>query len=216
MRPRPKGVKKVEIAQAVGYHQIVELLYRDPPYERATDKLAIHILELDKYRETDKDSTATPLRCWLTAICRSQDEKKPLTEVVKMDEELQEFYDIDPGFAQFVERHEAVAAMPEIRKAYRRREYDQMLDRLDEERRAAQLEAQLSESMAVGEAVGESRGVAIGEARGVVIGEARGEDRIKQIVILFMQDKSPSEISDELCISLEKVTDTLQELGLLE
>ena len=117
-----------------------------------------------------------------------------------MDEELQEFYDIDPVFAQFVERHEAVAAMPEIRKAYRRWEYDMMLDRLDEERRAAQLDAQLAESMAVGEA----RGVAIGEVR------------IKQIVILFMQNKSPSEISNELCISLEKVTDTLHELGLLD
>ena len=65
-------------------------------------------------------SLTAPLRCWLTAICRSQDEKKPLMEVVKMEPELQEYYDNDAGFAQFVQRHGVVAAMPDIHKAYRR------------------------------------------------------------------------------------------------
>jgi len=81
-------------------HQVVELLYREPPYERATDKLFMHNLELDKFRKVGEGVPATPLWCWLAAICRSQDEKKPLTEVVKMDTDLQAYYDKDPGFAQ--------------------------------------------------------------------------------------------------------------------
>ena len=67
-----------------------------------------------------------------------------------MDPELQEYYDNDPGFAQFVQRHGAVAAMPDIRKAYRRWEYDVILDRLDEERRVAEVETRLAESEAKG------------------------------------------------------------------
>ena len=124
---------------------MVELLYREPPQERATDRLAVHNLELDKYRKTNRDNPATPLECWLTAICRSQDGRKPLPEVVKMDEVLQEFYENDPGFAQFVDRHGIVSAMPDVRTAYRKWEYDLMLDRLDEERRAAKIEAQMDE-----------------------------------------------------------------------
>ena len=135
-----------------GFHQVVELAYREPPYQRATDKLTIHNLELDKFRETDIDKMTNPLRCWLTAVCISQDEKKPLMEVVKMKLELQAYYDNDPGFAQFVDRHGIVAAMPEVRKAYRRWEYDLILYRLDEERRTKQHEMQLVVSKAEGKA----------------------------------------------------------------
>jgi len=135
-----------------GFHQVAEVSYREPPYQRATDKFAMHNIELDKYRRTCIDNPATPLQCWLTAICRSQDKKKPLMEVVKMEHELQAYYNSDPGFAQFVERHGAVASMPDVRKAYRRWEYDIILDRLDEERRAAEMEARLAESEAKGKA----------------------------------------------------------------
>ena len=133
-----------------GYHQIVEMLYREPPYQRATDKLQIHNLELDKFRKNRKAVPETPLECWLTAICISQDERKPLTEVVEMDPKLKELYESDPGFAQFVERHGLVASMPELRKAYRRWEYDIMLDRLDEERRNEEVNMRVAEGKAEG------------------------------------------------------------------
>jgi len=143
-----------------GFHQVVEMLYREPPYQRATDKLLIHNLELDKYRKMGIKKPTTPLQCWLTAICRSQDEKKPLMEIVKMEPELQEYYDKDPGFAQFVQRHGVVAAMPDIRKAYRRWEYDVILDRLDEERREAEMEMKLAESRSEGKIEGKIEGKA--------------------------------------------------------
>ena len=49
-----------------------------------------------------------------------------------MDSQLQAFYEEDPGFAQFVNRHGYVASSPEVRKAYRRWEADMMLDKLEE------------------------------------------------------------------------------------
>ena len=146
------NILEKSIRDVGGFHQVVELAYREPPYQCATDRLAIHNLELDKYRKTEIDNLTNPLRCWLTAICISQNLKKPLMEVVKMKPELQDYYDEDPGFAQFVDRHGVVAAMPEVRRAYRRWEYDLMLDRLDEERRAEQHEIQLLASEAKGEA----------------------------------------------------------------
>ena len=183
------------IRKTGGFHQVVELLYKEPPYERATDKLSIHNLELDKFRKMEKleeEKAGTPLRCWLSAICRSQDTKKPMTEVVKMDPELQAYYDIDPGFAQFVERHGVVAAMPDIRNAYRRWEYDQILDRLDEERRVAEHKAEVAE------------------------GELRGEATATKIMKLFIQKKQPEEISTELSIPIKKVTSILKESGLID
>ena len=131
---------------------MAELLYREPPQERATDRLAVHNLELDKYRKTNLDNPTSPLECWLTAICRSQDGRKPLPEVVKMDAELKTSYDSDPGFAQFVDRHGVVSATPEVRRAYRKWEYDLILDRLDEERSAARIAEQMARSRAEGEA----------------------------------------------------------------
>ena len=68
-----------------------------------------------------------------------------MTVVVKMDPELQAYYDNDPGFAQFVERHGVVAVMPGISSAYRWWEYDQILDSLDEERHVVEHEAQVAE-----------------------------------------------------------------------
>ena len=176
------------LREAGGFHQVVELLYREPPYQRATDKLLIHNLELDKYRRAGYERQATPLQCWLTAICRSQDEKKTLTEVVEMDPELQDYYDNDPGFAQFVRRHGEVAAMPDVRKAYRRWEYDLILDRLDEERREADMAAQL----------------AVSEARGVTIGR---DNRDMEIALKAFASLNSGK-------SLAEITGTLKEFGI--
>ncbi|MCL2165533.1 MAG: hypothetical protein FWH55_14370, partial [Oscillospiraceae bacterium] len=63
------------------------------------------IIQFDPGNELDEWITPTPLSDpVLTAIFQN--------------------YENDPGFAQFVQRHSAVASMPDIRKAYRRWEYD--------------------------------------------------------------------------------------------
>ena len=87
-----------------------------------------------------------------------------LEEVVEMDIQLQEFKELDAGFAQFVERHGYVAGTPEVRHAYRRWEYDQILNKLEEERIAARYAAEMSESNAISEARGEAKGKAEGIA----------------------------------------------------
>ena len=87
-----------------------------------------------------------------------------------MDSSLQAYYEQDAGFAQFVSRHGAVASSPEIRKAYRRWEYDLMLDRLEEERKAEKKLLEISESRAEGKAEGKAEGLAEGKAEGLAEG----------------------------------------------
>ena len=143
-----KAVRKIG-----GFHQVVELSYREPPYERASDKFELHNLELDKFRKLHLEKPTKPLHLWLTALCRAQDTKTTMMEVVKMDAQLQTFFDSDPGFAQFVNRHETVVAMPDVRKAYRLWEYEQLINELERQR----LEAK---SRAEGEAIGVAKGEA--------------------------------------------------------
>ena len=149
--PRVIAVNILENAiRATGsFHQVVDMAYREPPYERATDRLEIHNLQLDRFMKELKNKTPiNPLQFWLTALCRAQDKKISLREVVKMDAQLQTFYDHDPGFAQFVDRYGTVSSLPEVRKAYRRWEYDLMLDKLEEETKAARHEARIAEERA--------------------------------------------------------------------
>ncbi|MCL1913018.1 MAG: hypothetical protein FWG10_03835 [Eubacteriaceae bacterium] len=180
-----------------GFHQVVEMLYREPPYERATDRLQIHNLELDKYRKA-VDEPASPLQCWLSAICRSQDSQKPLKEVVEMDPKLNEYACHDEGFAQFIERHGFVAATPEVRKAYRRWQYDVMLDKLHEERMAQEQERQLAEGIA--EAKIEAR------AEGKAEGRAEGKEEIIRLLIANeIPDVFLEKMAAEAGISKEKL-----------
>jgi hypothetical protein len=115
------------------FHQIADITYREEPRERATEKFEIHNLELPRFRKLEPNFK-NPLHCWLTAVCRAQEQEKPMKEVVEMDTNLKEYYDVDPGFAQFVDRHGVVAASPEVRKAYRRWQYEQVLAELEAER----------------------------------------------------------------------------------
>ena len=108
---------------------------------------------------------------------------KPLTEVVEMDPDLQKYCDIDPGFAQFVERHGRVAALPDMLKAYRRWEIDLACDNLDEERRNAEIE----ERLATSEAKGIDKGIA----------KSQMENAIK-ILTMMKQGSSSSEVYDML------------------
>ena len=77
-----------------------------------------------------------------------------------MDAALQEYYRNNPGFAQFADRQAQVSAEPEVRQAYRRWQYEQVIDALEKERLIDE---------------GEARGRAEGEARGLAEGEARGK-----------------------------------------
>ena len=151
------------IRKTGGYHQVIELTYREAPHERATDRLTIHNLELDKFRKEEREGRLTPLQCWLMALHRAQDGKKLLSEVVEMDKQLKAYYDSDPGFAQFVDRHGAVADLPEIRQAYRRWQYDVICDALDKQRRDEEHKAQLERSKAEGRAEGKAEGRSEGE-----------------------------------------------------
>jgi predicted transposase/invertase (TIGR01784 family) len=76
-------------ARGKNFHQVAELIYREGPWERATDKIEIHNLELTKFRRQTPD-LGNPLHCWLTAICRAQDQEISVKEVVKMDAGLME------------------------------------------------------------------------------------------------------------------------------
>jgi predicted transposase/invertase (TIGR01784 family) len=140
-------------ANGVNFHQVAELTYREEPRERATDKFEIHNLELKKFRRSEPD-LSKPLHCWLTAVCRAQDEEKSLKEVVGMDTTLQEYYKSNPGFAQFTDRHDRVSAEPEVRRDYRRWQYEQMVNALEKRRI-------VEESEVRGEARGEARGRAL-------------------------------------------------------
>ena len=91
-----------------------------------------------------------------------------------MDVQLQDFKELDAGFAQFVQRHGYVAGTPEVRHAYRRWEYDQILNKLEEERIAARQAAELAEGIAEGIAEGKAEGIAEGKAEGIAEGRAEG------------------------------------------
>jgi predicted transposase/invertase (TIGR01784 family) len=134
------------------FHQVAELTYREEPRERATDKFEIHNLELKKFRRIEPD-LRKPLHCWLTAVCKAQDEQKSLKEVVELDARLEEYYRSNPGFAQFTDRHALVSAEPEVRRDYRRWQYEQMVNALERDRLAKENEAK-------GRAEGEAKGKA--------------------------------------------------------
>jgi hypothetical protein len=68
-------------------------------------------------------------------------------------------------------------------------------------------EEALVEGMAIGEAIGEERGIVIGEERGIVIGEERGIDlRNKELILkLYQKGKTTLEISELLDIPFAEV-----------
>ena len=92
-----------------------------------------------------------------------------------MDAALQTLYNEDSGFAQFVERHGTVSSTPDVRKQYRRWEYELALENLHNERVAERQEEEKKAKFDEGIAIGEAKGIAIGEAKGIAIGEAKSE-----------------------------------------
>ena len=55
-----------------------------------------------------------------------------------------------------------------------------------------------------------------GLEEGIAIGEVRGEATTTQIIKMFMQKKTPEEISAVLGVPMEKVIDILRKSGLME
>jgi predicted transposase/invertase (TIGR01784 family) len=124
-----------------GFHQVAELVYREEPRELASERFGIHNIELRKFRTTTPDMSKA-LHCWLTAICRSQDRRKSLKEVVEMDSALRGFADDNPGMKQFVERYELASADKETRTAYRKWEYEQALNVMERQLQRAEGKAE--------------------------------------------------------------------------
>jgi hypothetical protein len=101
------------------FHQIGELIYREEPRARMVDNFQIHHLILPKFAKIVPNYN-NPLHVWLQTFCLAQKFKKSLKEVIEMVPDLKTLYDVDPGFAQFVERHGVVASAPGVRDAYER------------------------------------------------------------------------------------------------
>ena len=53
-------------------------------------------------------------------------------------------------------------------------------------------------------------------AKGKAEGEAKAEAEITQVIRLFVQKKTPNQISKEMKISVKKVKDILRKSGLIE
>ena len=92
----------------------------------AVPDFEIHHLQLPKFKEVDLD-LAKPLHLWLRALCLAQDGDKLMREVVMGEPELKAYYEADPGFRQFVDRHRQVAGDPAFHKEYKKWLREEML-----------------------------------------------------------------------------------------
>jgi hypothetical protein len=125
-------------------------------------------------RELAPDLTK-PLHCWLKAICEAQRRKVTLWEVVSMDTALKAYYEVDPGFAQFVERHGYVASRPEVREEYKLWQIEQVVMGEEFERV-------------------EAKGIAVGKAEGIA--EGRRSREMEIALKTFRKAKPQEDLSD--------------------
>ena len=144
------------------FHQVAEFVYREEPREVAEGTLTMHNLELPKFRSIEPDYSR-PLHHWLTAICRSQDNRITMREVVEMDANLSSFASTNPAFAQFVTQYEIANADIDTRREMRLWEKRASLEALE-------MQMQFAE----GRAEGEKHGIVKGRAEGRAEGEKRG------------------------------------------
>jgi hypothetical protein len=152
------------------FHQVGELVYRELPYELLVDRFAVHHLQLPLFRNIDPDYTI-PLHNWLKALTMAQDLKKSLKEVITMEARLQEFYDYDLGFAQFVERHGIVASDPKVREEYDLWRIEQLVTMEEAFRNRAEGKAEgITEGITIGRGEGITEGITIGRGEGISIG----------------------------------------------
>ena len=112
------------------FHQPVELTYRKPrtdgTYERATDRLVIHNIQIKKFiknvlpdLKTKPYSTKMPsLFYWLWALCEATENNRFIREVVNMNDALTQFAQEDTGFQQYTERYEEISDDMRVRRMY--------------------------------------------------------------------------------------------------
>lgn len=138
------------------FHQIIEPVYREPPYEVAEHHHTTHNIELPKFRRMSPD-LSKPLHLWLTAICRAQDEGKTLREVVDMEPALKELERENQSFWQFIDNYSIANMDEETRMKYR----DEIIEVIFAK---AELAAQRAEAREEGREEGRKEGIE--EARG--------------------------------------------------
>jgi hypothetical protein len=182
------------------FHQVAELTYREEPRERAVERFEIHHLQLPRFRELKPDFKS-PLHCWLTAICRAQEQKVFMSEVVEMDTALKAYYEVDPGFAQFVARHGYVASLPEVRKEYKLWQIEQVV--MGEENARV-----MAEGRSEGSAVGRTEGIAVGRTEGRTEGRA---ERDMEIALKAFRKVKPG-VNQSLIIDNLKDFDISEEI----
>jgi len=156
--------------ECTDFHQVIEPVYREEPRTVATKLHQQHNIQLPMFRNTEKDYTID-LHCWLTAICRAQDEGRSLREVVESDPELKRFAERSPGFMQYMERYQVIIGNRRTRREHYAWEVN---SRLLEAEIATQKDLAEQHGIQIGEQRGEQRGIQIGEQRGIQIGEQRG------------------------------------------
>ena len=191
------------------FTQPVDLMYRKPDpetgaYYCASDKVHIYNVEITKFIERflpnlkgkPYDPETPRLYYWLWALCESQTNGIPLTEVIRMSVALQEFVKNDKGFSQYSERYEEVSSDIAVRRQFAA--WSAEMDKLDIVK-------------AVGIAEGKELGKAEGIAEGKELGKAEGikEKAIEGAKKLLTKGYPAEDIADSLDLSLS----TVQELA---
>jgi flagellar biosynthesis/type III secretory pathway protein FliH len=96
-----------------------------------------------------------------------------------MEDALKAYYETDPGFAQFVERHGYVASLPQVRKEYKLWQIEQVVTGEENARIFARgRDEGKAEGIAVGKAEGKAEGIAVGKAEGKAEGIAERDMEI--------------------------------------
>jgi hypothetical protein len=149
-------------------------MYRKPDpetkiYQRASGKVHIYNVEITKFikkvlpdlKNKPYDPITPRLHYWLWALCESQTNGVPLTEVIQMSVALQEFVKTDNGFGQYAERYEDVSSDLVVRRQFAA--WTAEMDKLD-----------------IWKAIGREEGIEIGIEKGIEKGIQKEKEKSKE------------------------------------
>jgi hypothetical protein len=139
--------------------QPFKIMYTKPPLREAISQFGGYNVQLPRLLKMEPDFSSG-LYCWFYTIYTAHNENKTISEVINMVPELQEYIRKDPGFMQFCDQYELVAADPQTRSEY----FIWYNNRL---REAGMYQAAREEGIEIGEQIGEQRGIQIGEQIGI-------------------------------------------------
>ncbi|GHV36586.1 transposase [Clostridia bacterium] len=166
------------------FHHQAAVLYTDAPYEPATDNLAIHDIELPKFRaqlerEGKKLLDENPLALWLYVLDEGYKNPKFMEGVAQMDE----------GIRDFASRYNIVASDKELRHTY----HNWLVGQMD---RASELFQAEKKGRQEGEAKGKAEGKAEGAThRSLEIARALLSDGMSVEKVAALTKLSVAEIS---------------------